>query len=386
LFPSVYAESPLKDLKMLNRLRQSLVRIAWIGFFAGLALTANSQKRMVIADQDAAGPGGSDMMSLLVFLQAPNVDLLGITVVTGDGWRDAEVMHTLRLVESVGRTDVKVYSGAAFPLVRTQESTRLAAQLYGKATYMGAWSEGRKGAWNDVSDLREGPPHIKAADEDAAHFMVRMVREHPHQVTIYGAGPLTNIAMAIRLDPEFPQLAQELVLMGGSVNPTTDAKEWVNAPRHEFNFWFDPEASSIVLRAPWPKISITTIDASLKTHFSPEMLTELSKSDSPAAKYIVRFARAGGPAGYLWDELAADTWLNPAVTTKERNQYIDVSTMQGPSYGDVLLYEDNDKPATTLQRAHIQMDVNADRLSQDLIKLFSAPTPGSHNPVPLPPK
>jgi len=364
--------------------RQISVVFVLCVFLASTVLSGSAQKRKVIADQDAAGPGGSDMMSLLIFLQSPDVDLLGISVVTGDGWRDAEVAHTLRLLESVGRTDVKVYPGAAFPLVRTQESTRLASQLYGKVTYLGAWSEGRKGAWNDTSDLREGQPQTKAADEDAAHFMVRMVHEYPHQVTIYGAGPLTNIAMAIRLDPEFPQLTQELVLMGGSVNPVTDAKEWMNAPRHEFNFWFDPEASSIVLRAPWPKISITTIDASLKTHFTPAMLDELAKSDSLAAKYIVRFARKGGPAGYLWDELAADTWLNPSVTTKERFQYIDVSTYQGPNYGDVLLYEDNDKPAITLQRAHIQVDVDADKLSRDLLKLFSAPTPGSRNPVPLP--
>jgi len=371
---------------MMTRSRKILASVVLIGMLMNLALTGIAQKRMVIADQDAAGPGGSDMMSLLVFLQSPNLDLLGITVVTGDAWRDAEVMHTLRLLESVGRTDVKVYPGAAFPLIRTQESTRLAALVYGKVTYLGAWSENRKGAWNDVSNLREGAPQTKAAEEDAAHFMVRMVHQYPHQITIYGAGPLTNIAMAIRLDPEFPQLAQELVLMGGSVNPVTDAKEWVNAPRHEFNFWFDPEASSIVLRAPWPKITITTIDASLKTHFSPEMLAELAKSDSLAAKYIVRFARKGGPAGYLWDELAADTWLNPAVTTKERYQYVDVSITQGPNYGDVLLYEDNDKPALTLQRAHLQIDVNADLLSQDLLKLFSSPTPGSHNPVPLPPE
>jgi len=267
-----------------------------------------------------------------------------------------------------------------------QESTRLAAQLYGKATYMGAWSENRKGAWNDISDLREGPPTTKAADEDATHFMIRMVHKFPHQVTIYGAGPLTNIAMAIRIDPEFAQLAQELVLMGGSVNAVTDAKEWVNAPRHEFNFWFDPEASSITLRAPWPKITITTIDASLKTSFNAEMLEKLSKSDSLAAKYIVRFSRTGGTAAYLWDELAAATWLDPTITTKERFQYTDVSTIQGPNYGDVLLYEDNDKPALTLQRAHLQIDVNSAKLNEELLKLFSAPTPGSHDPVPLPPK
>jgi purine nucleosidase len=352
-----------------------------------LAIGAAAQKRLVIADQDASGPGGSDMISLLVLLQAPNVDLLGITVVTGDGWRDAEVAHSLRLLEFVGRTDIKVYPGAAFPLVRTQEWTHLAEALYGKATYKGAWSDNRKGAWDDVSNLREGSPTTKAADEDAPHFMVRMVHEHPHQVTIYGAGPLTNIAMAIRLDPHFAELAQELVLMGGSVNPVTDAKEWVNAPRHEFNFWFDPEAASITLQAHWPKISITTIDSSLKTRVTPEFLATLGKSDNLVAKYIVRFTRANptGVGGYLWDELAAATWIDPTITTKERNQYIDVSTEHGPSYGDVLLYEDNDKPALTLQRAHLQLDVNVPKLDQLLVKVLSAPTPGSHNPAPLPP-
>src|SRR5580693_4675291 len=106
-----------------------------------LAAGASAQKRMVIADQDASGPGGSDMTSLLVFLQSPNVDLLGITVVTGDSWRDAEVAHTLRLLETVGRTDVKVYPGAVGPLVRTQAWTNAAEGLYGKTTWKGAFSD-----------------------------------------------------------------------------------------------------------------------------------------------------------------------------------------------------------------------------------------------------
>ncbi len=72
------------------------------------------EQRYVIADQDASGPGGSDMMSLLVFLQSPKVNLLGITVVTGDSWRDPEVAHALRLLEIVGRTDVKVYREPRF--------------------------------------------------------------------------------------------------------------------------------------------------------------------------------------------------------------------------------------------------------------------------------
>ncbi len=369
--------------------RSGFARAASLAMFtATLSVALHAEKRLIIADQDASGPGGSDMISLLVLLQAPNVDLLGITVVTGDSWRDAEVAHSLRLLEFVGRTDIKVYPGAAFPLVRTQEWTHLAESLYGKATYKGAWSDTRKSAWDDISNLRDGAPTTQPAEEDAPHFMIRMVHMHPHQVTIYAAGPLTNIALAIRLDPHFAELAQELVLMGGSVTPITVEKEWVNAPRHEFNFWFDPEAASIALQAHWPKISITTIDSSLKTRVTPQFLAQLSKSDNLVARYIVRFTRPNptGVGGYLWDELAAATWIDPSITSKERYQYIDVSTDHGPNYGDVLLYEDNDRPAVTLQRAHLQLDIDSVKLNDLLLKLLSAPTPGSHAAVPLPPE
>ena len=222
--------------------------------FIATAFSLSAQQKYVIADQDAAGPAGSDMTALLVFLQSPQVKLLGITVVTGDAWRDEEVAHTLRLLELVGRTDVKVYAGAKYPLVRTQAETKISEQLYGKVSWNGAWQEGGHAA-AVIPPMPEGAPTTKPAEEDAAHFMIRMVHQYPNQVTIYGAGPMTNIAMAIRLDPSFAELAKELVVMGGSMNPRTDDPEFADNPRHEFNFSFDPEAASITLRAPWAKIT-----------------------------------------------------------------------------------------------------------------------------------
>ena len=68
-------------------------------------------------------------------------------------------------------------------------------------------------------------------------------------MTIYAAGPLTNIALAISIDPEFAAMTQGIVIMGGSLNPQTGDPEFANNPRHEFNFWFDPEAAHITLRA-----------------------------------------------------------------------------------------------------------------------------------------
>ena len=129
--------------------------------------------------------------------------------------------------------------------------------------------------------MPEGQPTIKAIDEDAAHFLIRQVRAHPHEVTIYAAGPLTNIALAIAIDPEFASLTKGIALMGGSLNPQTEDPEFATDPRHEFNFWFDPEAAHIVLRADWPRIDVTTVDVSIKAPFSQEMLAAIAKSDKP---------------------------------------------------------------------------------------------------------
>src|ERR1700761_6026485 len=98
-----------------------------------IAMTVSSpafaQKRMVIIDQDTSGPGGSNIMSMMALLQSPQVDVLGITVVTGNAWRDDEARHALRLLELIGRTDVPVALGAVYPLLRTQEETQLASSL-----------------------------------------------------------------------------------------------------------------------------------------------------------------------------------------------------------------------------------------------------------------
>ncbi len=85
----------------------------------------SAQKRLVLIDQDGSGPGGSNQMAMLALLQAPNVEVLGITMVTGNAWRDEETLHTLRMLELTGHTNVPVARGAVFPLVRTEKETKL---------------------------------------------------------------------------------------------------------------------------------------------------------------------------------------------------------------------------------------------------------------------
>src|SRR5690348_12784708 len=246
--------------------------------FLTSTLCSAQPRRKIIINEDCSGPGGSNMQTLLLLIQSPQVEVLGITVVSGDQWRDEEVAHTLRLLEIIGRTDIPVVPGAVFPLVRWREETQLWQERYGKVAYAGAWDERW---WHEpfvVPRLPEGQQTSKPADEDAAHFLIRMVRIYPHEVTIYEGGPMTNLALAISLDPQFAELAQELVFMGGSLSPQTDNPEFVNRPRHEFNFWFDPEAAQIVLRAPWKKIVCTPVDISVTTSLTPAMVKQIAAS------------------------------------------------------------------------------------------------------------
>jgi inosine-uridine nucleoside N-ribohydrolase len=355
---------------------------------SALHLAAPAQKRLVLIDQDGSGPADSNQLAMIALLQSPGVEVLGITIVTGNAWRDEEVQHTLRMLELIGRTDVPVVPGAAFPLVRTQEETRLATQLIGKPAWLGAW--GRRsdvelplppggviadanvhGPW-EVPPLREGSPTTKPLSEDAAHFLIRQVRAHPGEVTVYAAGPLTNIALAISIDPHFAASTKGIVMMGSSLNPHTDDPEFATSPRHEFNFWFDPEAARIVLRAPWPRIDVTTVDVSIKAMFTQEMFDAISRSSSLAARYIATYAQE---RYYLWDELAASAWLDPSIITKVRQVYMDVDLSHGPSYGHTLTWSAKLKPATGVQLVHAQVDLDLARFTRMFVDLMSAPTP-----------
>ncbi len=344
-----------------------------------------AQKHLVIVDEDGAGPGGTGQMAMLALLQSPHVQVLGITIVTGDAWRDEETLHTLRMLELTGHSDVPVARGAVFPLIRTQEQTQIETALDGKATWLGAWEPAapppNSNSANLVSPARlqprgpyeippmpEGLPAAKPIDEDAAHFLIRQVRAHPHQVTIFAAGPLTNIALAVSIDPEFASLTKGIALMGGSLNPQTSDPEFAADPRHEFNFWFDPEAAHIVLHADWPRIDVTTADVSLKAPFTQPMLDAIAKSQAPAARYIAAWS---GPQSYMWDELAACALLDPAIVTKEETLYMDVDLSHGPSYGDTLTWPENLKPQTAVRLVHAQMDLDLPRFQREFVGLMT---------------
>ena len=339
------------------------------------SLALAQPRRKVIINEDCSGPGGSNMQTLAVMIQSPQVEVLGITVVSGDQWRDEEVAHALRLLEIIGRIDIPVVPGAAFPLVRTRDESQMWQQRYGKVAYAGAWDDRWWHEASVVPPLPEGHPATKPANEDAAHFLIRMVHKYPHEVTIYEGGPMTNLALAISLDPQFPELAQELVFMGGSLGPQTDNPEFLNNPRHEFNFWFDPDAAEIVLRAPWKKIVCTPTDISIKTHMTSALVKQIEASGTPLARYIARFAMLTPGADIMWDELAAASWIDPTIITKSETRYMAVDLDRGAGYGNTLTWSTKGTLRPAAQPVEIQFDLDVEKFYRMFAALMSATTP-----------
>src|ERR1700675_888921 len=242
-------------------IRRATVFLCFL-LLAGAVSVHGQAKRKIIVDQDARGPATTDQQSMLALIQSPQAEVLGLTIVSGDQWRDEEVAHTLRMLELTNHPEIKVYPGAIFPLINSKEEIARWSRLYGKVRYQGAWTKNGTGKFvgevhgpYEVPDLPEGNPTRKAEEEDAAHFIIRMVHKYPHEVTIYADGPMTNIALALSLDPKVAELAQELMVMGGSIAPEVPLA-WKTENRREVNFWGDPEGGQDVCGGPGEKFTV----------------------------------------------------------------------------------------------------------------------------------
>ncbi len=350
---------------MRTRFKTVLLTISCFAF----AAAATGQKPKIIVDQDARGPASTDMQSILMFVQSPDVDVLGVTLVTGDQWVKEETAHTLRALEIAGRTDVPVVPGAATPLINSKEESEIWESQYGTLNFKGAFSPRNYHAADVIPELPEGMPTTKPLNEHAVDFIIRMVHQYPGEVTLWAGGPLTNIALAIRKDPEVVSLAKQLVLMGSGYNVAIGGIQPGNG-RREFNWWFDPEAVHIVMSAPWKKITITPVDISVKTRLNDDIQSQIAKTDTPLTHYLKQFSRSG----YMWDEIAAAAYMDPSIITEQQDMYVNIDISHGASYGQTVFFGKATKVPSFWQLATVQSDLNLDKFYQMYIHLMTLPT------------
>ena len=360
----------------------SLVRRVLLAALVLIASSALAQgagdRRAVIIDQDMFGPGGSNMNSVLMLLQAPDVDVLGIVVSSGDGWRDEEVAQTLRMLELIGRPEVPVYAGAALPLLNNAVRMKAWERRYGPLVWKGAWTESFGGQPRAdyhadpflVPSLAAGATSLRVEAESGVSFMIRTVRQHPGRVTLWMGGALTDLALAVRQDPGFAAAARELVFMGGSFNPVAAdnsfADEYAHSPRREFNMLWDAEAASAVLHEAWPRILQIPIDPTTKTFFRKELYKEIGRGGTPVAAYVARFGE-GFP---MWDELAAAVWLDPSLVKRSQKMLEDVAAGDGADYGSTLSWPIGRGPGLGEREVEVVQDVDVPRFERLTVKLL----------------
>jgi inosine-uridine nucleoside N-ribohydrolase len=114
------------------------------------------------------------------------------------------------------------------------------------------------------------------------------------------------------------------------------------------------------------------VDISIKARLTPEMVKRIGASGTPLARYIARFYQPGQGNDYMWDELAAAAWIDPALITKQETRYMSVDIDHGAGYGNTLTWTESDKPKTAAQPVAIQVDLNNDKFYEMFVNLMSS--------------
>ncbi|HEY5229151.1 MAG TPA: nucleoside hydrolase [Opitutaceae bacterium] len=328
-------------------------------------------EELVIFDNDWNAPGSYiGQAAIMPLLASPHVKILGFTTVTGDCWRDEGASSLLRYLEEIGAADIPVANGALFPLVNTWERMNQWEQTYGFIFWKGAWNDPGKFPGSHPDDpfkilpTRDGPPHTKPIAEGAAQFMIRQVHLHPHEVTIYEGGPMTNLAIAIGLDPDFAGLAKRLVFQGGAVGQIENADGF----HSDFNLIFDPEAAHITLAAPWAKI-VSLAEVSNPYVFDKALLGRIGEHPSAAGGYLARNSGLGLP---LWEELGAAYIADPSIVTKSVDVEMDVDTDHGMSYGRTTVGSKDARPRIGVATVTILQEVDGRRFIDSYVAAVQA--------------
>ena len=264
-------------------------------------------------------PGVDDALAILMALDEPGHDVVGLTIAAGNVGLRHTVANALKLCEVAGRDDIPVFAGCAEPLLHPAPD---AADVHGA---------------DGFGDIGYAPSPRQAAAEHAAQAIVRLSHAHAGRLLLVALGPLTNLALALRLDPSLPTRIARLVVMGGAVSGRGNI-----TPFAEFNTHFDPEAAYIVFEA-FAGFDLADWEATMAHGFPHVAVYAWCGADSPRARFYDAISRktrawAGERRGDRWhsaDALAMAFALAPegAETANHRLQV----ALDGPARGMTLV-------------------------------------------------
>lgn len=276
------------------------------------------EKRKIILDCD---PGHDDAIAIMMAAKHPAIDLLGITVVAGNQILEKNLVNTLNLCQKLG-IDAPVYSGMKRPIMREQI---IAANIHGDTGLDGPVF---------------GPLHLKAQPEHAVKFIIDTLMESDGDITLVPVGPLSNIAVAMRMEPAIVPKIREIVLMGGAYGTGN------TTPSAEFNIYADPEAARVVFTSGVP-IVMMGLDLTNQTACTQDVIHRMESVGNEAGKLFAdimnftfktqseAYGLAGGP---VHDATCIGYLIDPGcITTKD--MYVVVDVNEGPCYGRTVCDE-----------------------------------------------
>lgn len=216
----------------------------------------------IIIDTD---PGIDDTMAIFFALKSPELDVIGLTTIFGNGHTELTTINALRLLEIAGRADIPVAKGVDNPL---------AGPFGGPASFV----HGDDAQGNTFLP----PPSTHAIGKTAVEFIIEQVMSAPGEITLVPIGPLTNIALALRLEPRIARSVKAVVLMGGNALVAGNT-----TPAAEANIHDDPEAADIVFGADWP-LTMVGLDVTHQAIMTAEHLDAYAQTNNPMAQHIAR--------------------------------------------------------------------------------------------------
>jgi purine nucleosidase len=259
-----------------------------------------TERAKILIDTD---PGVDDALAILIAHRHATV--LGLSIAAGNVGLQHTTGNALKLVETIGAS-TRVFAGCPVPLVRAAEDAAFVHGLDG------------------FGDTGYSPSTRRVESEHAAQAILRLSHEHAGSLVFVAMAPLTNLALALKLDPTLPQRISRLVLMGGAV--TGRGNTSVSA---EFNIGFDPEAAHIVFTS-WPRIELVDWELTTRHGIAFETVERWLASDNVSARFFAAISRKtrawtrtrGRPKLLIADALAMAVALQPDIVTQAAEHHI----------------------------------------------------------------
>jgi inosine-uridine nucleoside N-ribohydrolase len=266
--------------------------------------------------------------------------------VSGNVWAAESFGYVRNILGLLGLAGIPVAASPGAPLIHTSAMADEEQRRFGPLAFRGAFAT--------------APPRAPALSvSDASAFLIHEIESNPGLLTIVAIGPMTNLAIALRIRPNIETKIRRLVFMGGNVRVAGNVTKAA-----EFNFWFDPEAAQIVLRSRIPEKIMFGLDICILAKIEKKHFAQIADRDTPIARLYrddfgnryPGFLHDPAAFGYLWDELTAAYLVDPDVVTKSEEHYLDVVTAFGGNYGAVTDLDRRLAPQATPVREMLAVD------------------------------